>query len=211
MNLIILGPPGAGKGTVGQMISEHYKIPLISTGELFRSAVAKETDVGIKAKSYMDAGVLVPDDLVMQIVKQRLEQRDCKDGFILDGIPRNITQAKSLEDSNIRVDAVLDFLATKEVIVDRLSTRLTCRQCGAIYNIKNVPPKKEGICDRCGGQLYQRDDQKPEIIKERIKVYEKETAPLIDYYKKMSLLRTVDANPKEPRRIFENTLKLMKK
>ncbi|MFH0978087.1 MAG: adenylate kinase [Candidatus Woesearchaeota archaeon] len=209
MKIIILGPPGAGKGTVGQMISEKDKIPIISTGDLFRQAIDKKTELGAKAKGFMDKGLLVPDEIVMQMVSERLKQKDCKKGFILDGIPRTIPQAEALERNKIKIDAVLNFHASKDIIIDRLSTRLTCRHCGAIFNIKNVPPKQPGICDRCGGELYQRDDQKPEVIMERIRVYGEQTAPLIGFYQSKHLIRDVDADPKDPKKIFENALEAL--
>jgi adenylate kinase len=210
MNLIVLGPPGAGKGTVGKLIADHFGIPIISTGDLLRKEAADRTSIGIKAKGYMDQGEYVPDEIVMQIIRDRLKKEDCRKGFILDGYPRTIEQVKALENAKIRIDTVVNFNASREVIIDRLSTRLTCSTCGAIYNIKNVPPKKAGICDKCGAQLYQREDQKPEVVKERLKVYGQQTSQLVDHYRKKGILRDVDANPSQPQKIFESAMKVLR-
>jgi adenylate kinase len=206
MRMILLGPPGAGKGTVAQFMSEDYKIPIISTGDLLRNSVSQKTQIGIKAKSYIDKGLFVPDGIVNEVLMQRIKEKDCKKGYILDGYPRTLAQAKSLEENDIKVDVVLNFNVSKETIIDRMTTRLTCKKCGTIYNIKNVPPKKEGICDKCGGLLYQREDQKPEVIRERLKVYEEQTKPLTDYYRKKGLLKDFDSSPSDPRKMFENAL-----
>ncbi|MFH1511203.1 MAG: nucleoside monophosphate kinase [Candidatus Woesearchaeota archaeon] len=207
MNVILLGSPGAGKGTIGQMIAEEEQIPLFSTGDLLRKEVADNTDIGIKAKSFMDKGDYVPDNIVVDIIRNRIVGLK---GFILDGFPRTVAQVNSLESARIKIDVVLNFVVSTSVIVDRLATRLTCRNCAAIYNIKNVPPKKPGICDRCGGELYQRDDQTPEAIRERVRVYERETKPLVDYYRKAGLLRDIDANPSDPDVIYKEALELIR-
>lgn len=182
MNLIFLGPPGVGKGTIAKMLVEKEHIPQISTGDLLREAVKESNKLGLKAKSYMDAGKLVPDELVIKLLKERISKDDCRKGFILDGFPRTIAQAESLDDSNIKIDKVLNFKANKETIIQRLSGRRTCKKCNAIYHIENIPPEKEGICDKCGGELFQRDDDKPEAIKKRLEVYKQQTEPLIDFY-----------------------------
>jgi len=193
MNIVLLGSPGVGKGTYAKRISKIYNIPQISTGDMFREAIKNKTEIGLKAKEYMDKGELVPDDITIGIVEERLKKDDCKNGFMLDGFPRTIAQAEAL-DKIIVIDKVLDFTASDEVIIDRLSGRRVCRNCGAIYHIRNIVPKVEGVCDNCGGELYQRDDDKPESVKKRLDVYKKQTAPLIDYYKEKELLADIDAN-----------------
>ena len=193
MNIVLLGSPGVGKGTYAKRISKIYNIPQISTGDMFREAIKNKTEIGLKAKEYMDKGELVPDDITIGIVEERLKKDDCKNGFMLDGFPRTIAQAEAL-DKIIVIDKVLDFTASDEIIIDRLSGRRVCRNCGAIYHIRNIVPKVEGVCDNCGGELYQRDDDKPESVKKRLDVYKKQTAPLIDYYKEKELLADIDAN-----------------
>lgn len=186
MNIILLGPPGAGKGTQAERLTKDYDIPQISTGDIFRSALAQGTELGLEAKKYMDAGELVPDDLVVRIVEERLGEDDCADGFILDGFPRSTEQAKVLdrfmEETGSRIDAVLNIDTDEETILRRLTGRRVCRNCGAIYNIYSNIPKDGKTCDRCGGELYQRDDDKEETIMNRLKVYKQQTEPLIDYY-----------------------------
>ncbi len=196
MNLILLGPPGAGKGTQAKMISEKYGIPQIATGDILREAVAKGTELGKKAKEYMDRGELVPDEIVIGIVKERLKQPDCEKGFILDGFPRTLAQAealdKMLEELGKKLDAVINIDVSEEEIVKRIVNRRTCRNCGAVYHLIFNPPKVEGKCDKCGGELYQRDDDKEETVRERLRVYRERTEPLIEYYKKKGLLYDVD-------------------
>ena len=193
VNIVLLGSPGVGKGTYAKRISKIYNIPQISTGDMFREAMSKKTEVGLLAKIYMDNGDLVPDDITIKIVEERLKQEDCKNGFMLDGFPRTITQADALSDI-IDIDKVLNFTASDDTIIDRLSGRRVCKSCGAIYHIRNIIPKTKGVCDNCGGELYQRDDDKPESVKKRLDVYKKQTAPLIDYYKEKELLADIDAN-----------------
>ena len=183
MKLIFLGPPGAGKGSVAKRVVEKLGILQISTGDLLRAAVKEGSELGNKAKGYMDSGGLVPDELVIDLLKDRISKPDCEKGFILDGFPRTIPQAEALEKSSIEIDKVVNFTISKEVIIERLSGRRTCKACGAIFHTKNIPPKKEGICDYCGEELMQRDDDKVEAIENRLVVYEKQTAPLIDFYK----------------------------
>ncbi len=193
MNVILLGPPGVGKGTAAKKMVEVYGIPQISTGDLLREAVKNKTDLGLKAKKYMDAGELVPDDLVIGLLKERVAKDDCRKGFILDGFPRTIPQAESLDASGIRIDVVVNLHADESVIVERLSGRRDCPKCGAIYHIKNKPPKKPDTCDACQGALITRDDQKEEVIQNRLQVYRKQTEPLIRYYEKKGIQKTVNA------------------
>jgi adenylate kinase len=198
MRLVFLGPPGAGKGTQAKVIAEEKGIPHISTGDILREAVAKGTELGLKAKAHMDAGGLVPDDLVVAMVAERLSRPDCKPGFILDGFPRTIAQGEALEKNlgtrKEKLDAVVYFKVNDEQVVGRLSGRRTCRQCKEGFHVEFMPPKVAGKCDKCGGELYQRDDDKPETIRERLKVYYAQTADLIEYYRKRGLLKEVDAS-----------------
>jgi len=194
VNIILLGPPGAGKGTYAMILSRRYNIPHISVGQLFRESIKNNTELGEKVREYVNSGRLVPDEITIQVVGKRLKKEDCKNGFIFDDYPRTIAQAKALKKLK-KIDIVFNLIASDEVIADRLSGRRTCKKCGAMFNIKNVPPKVEGICDVCSGELYQREDETPEIIKKRLKEYEQKTKPLIDYYKKEGLLDDIDANP----------------
>lgn len=193
MNIVLLGSPGIGKGTYAEILSEKYNIPHISTGQLFREEMDKKTELGKRVDDYVNHGELVPDQITIKLVKERLKKKDCKNGFLLDGFPRTIQQAKALGKIT-KIDKVLNFVALEEVIVDRLSGRRTCRECGAIYHIRNVPPKVEGLCDKCGGELYQREDETSEAVRMRMKEYNKKTKPLVDYYEKEDLLVNVDAN-----------------
>ena len=196
--IVFLGPPGAGKGTCASRISAKVGIPHISAGDLLREAVKEGNGRGMKAKGYMDAGKLVPDELVVDMIRERLTREDCKGGFALDGFPRTFKQAKELE-SITPIDLVINLVVGDDIVVARLGTRVTCRKCGAIYNTRTLPPKKEGVCDICGGELYQRDDQKPEAVKRRLEVYKKETEPLIQYYREKGILRDViTESPDEP-------------
>jgi adenylate kinase len=194
MNIVALGQPGVGKGTCIDILVEKYKIPHISTGNMFREEIKKNTEFGRKVSSFVNNGELVPDELTISMLKKRLNEKDCKNGFFLDGFPRTIPQAEALE-KIVKIDKVLNFVASEEIIIDRLSGRRTCRKCGATYHIRNVPPKVEGICDKCGGELYQRKDDMPEVIRIRNKEYLKKTKPLIDFYIKRGLLVNIDANP----------------
>lgn len=193
MNIVLLGPPGVGKGTAAGILAQKYGIPHISTGNMLREAVSKGTELGKKAKGYMDVGQLVPDELVTEMVRERLSQPDCARGFILDGYPRTSTQAKALQQF-AAIDSVLDFTAPFKTIVERISGRRTCRKCNATYHVSYAPPKREGVCDKCGGELYQRSDEKPGIITERLKVYEQQNRPLIDYYRNEELMTEIDAS-----------------
>ncbi len=195
MNLILLGPPGAGKGTQAQKIVEYFHIPQISTGDILRSAVKEGTPLGKEAKAFMDRGQLVPDEVVIGIIDERLRAPDCQNGFILDGFPRNISQADALqsllEKMGRSIDHVLNIEVDSEELVRRLAGRRTCKNCGAMFHILFQPPKEDGKCDRCGGPLYQRTDDNEETIRTRLREYEKQTSPLIEYYKKSSLLRSI--------------------
>ena len=195
MRLVFLGAPGAGKGTQAKKLVEKYGIPQISTGDLLRAAVAQGTALGKEAKSYMDRGELVPDQVVLGMVKERLSQDDCKKGFILDGFPRNVAQAEALDkmlaEMNIPLDLALNIDVPFEDLMKRLTGRRTCKSCGQMYNIYYSPPKVEGKCDKCGGDLFQRDDDKEETIKKRLDVYKAQTEPLIDYYSKKGILKSV--------------------
>ncbi len=198
MNLVLLGPPGAGKGTQAAKIIEKYGIPHISTGDILRSNIKEGTPFGKKAKEYMDKGELVPDSLVIEIAKERLDRDDCREGFLLDGFPRTVTQAKALDDhlavKDKKIDHVLDIKVEKEELISRLTGRRVCRNCGATYHAVNIPPKEEGICDICGGELYQRADDNRETVENRIEVYKTQTAPLIDYYEKQGNIKHFDGS-----------------
>ncbi len=191
MKLIFLGPPGAGKGTQAAIISKKLNIPTISTGEMLRAAIKAGTPIGLKAKTFMDAGKLVPDEVIIGIIGQRLEESDCKDGFILDGVPRTIAQAEALENSGIDFDRVISLEVGDEAIVKRMSGRRVCAKCGATYHMESKPPKAEGLCDECGGELTVRSDDKPETVRDRLKVYHSETEPLKEFYAKRGRLREV--------------------
>ena len=202
MNIILLGPPGTGKGTMAKKIAQQYKLPHISTGDMFREHLKKETALGKQAKTFMDSGKLVPDEITISMLKDRIKQKDCKKGFVLDGFPRTIPQADALSKSTITIDHVLNFTAPEKIILQRIGGRLTCRTCGMMFHEFNIPPKVSGKCDKEGGELYKRDDQKPEVVKQRLATYKKETAPLIEYYKKKGLLQDIDASG-SPEEIFE--------
>ena len=197
MRLILLGAPGAGKGTVAKQLTAIDGSVQISTGDILRAAVKDGTELGKQAKAYMDAGDLVPDELIMGIMKERLKEDDCQKGFLLDGFPRTIPQAVQLkdllEDIDIELDAAVNLDVPRDVILDRLTTRRTCVDCGAIYNVKSMPPKQEGVCDKCGGELVQRDDETEEAISNRLDVYNEKTAPLVDYYRGEGMLMDVNS------------------
>ena len=195
MKLILLGPPGAGKGTQAEILNKKLGIPTISTGNILRAAVKNGTPVGLKAKEYMDAGKLVPDEVIIGVISERLAEADCQNGFILDGGPRTIPQAEALEKAGISFDAVVSIEISDEEIVERMAGRRVCTACGAPYHVKNMPPKVEGVCDACGGKLEARADDKPEVVRDRLQVYHKETAPLKDFYAARNLLKTVDNQP----------------
>lgn len=192
MNFIFLGPPGAGKGSLAVKVAEDYKIPHISTGDIFRANIKEKTPLGIKVKAIIDSGSLVSDDLTFELVKDRLSKDDCRNGFILDGFPRTIPQADLL--SSVCPDVVVVNFQTKdEVVIKRLSTRRVCKACGANYNVLTLPPKKEGVCDKCSGEIIQRDDDKQESILHRMDVYREQTEPLIKYYTEKGKIQNFDA------------------
>ena len=191
MKLILLGAPGAGKGTQAEILCKKLGIPTISTGNILRAAIKEGTPTGLKAKSYIDAGKLVPDEVIIGIVHERLAQDDCKSGYILDGVPRTIAQAEALEKAGIGFDAVVSLEISEEEILRRMSGRRVCEACGSSYNVVAIPPRVEGICDNCGGKLIQRKDDTPETVRERLKVYHTETEPLVDFYAARGLLRPV--------------------
>lgn len=192
MNLILLGAPGAGKGTQAEKICEKYNIPAVSTGNIIREALKNGTDMGLKAKSYIDAGALVPDEVVIGIIKERLQENDCKNGFILDGFPRTIPQAEALDQMGINIDKVVDIEVPDEKIAARLSGRRVCLKCGATYHLEYKKPQKDGICDACGEELVQRKDDKPETVIDRLNVYHEQTEPLKGYYEKTGKLVVVE-------------------
>ena len=205
MKIIMLGAPGAGKGTQAKMIAEKFGIPHISTGDIFRANIKNGTELGKKAKEYMDKGQLVPDELTVEILLDRVANDDCKNGYVLDGFPRTIPQAdvldKELTKLGDKVDYAINVDVPDENIIRRMSGRRACLKCGATYHIEHIPPKQEGICDTCGSELVQRDDDKPETVKNRLTVYHEQTQPLIDYYTKKDILKTVDGT-KDMQEVF---------
>jgi adenylate kinase len=196
MKIIMLGAPGAGKGTQAKMIAERYSIPHISTGDIFRANIKNGTELGVEAKKYMDQGLLVPDELTVKILLDRVAQEDCKNGYVLDGFPRTIPQAevleKALNELGDKIDYAINVEVPDENIIRRMGGRRACLACGATYHIEHIPPKKEGICDVCGKELVLRDDDKPETVKNRLNVYHEQTQPLIDFYSSKNVLKTVD-------------------
>jgi adenylate kinase len=213
MKLIIIGAPGSGKGTQTSRLKSKFNIPMISTGDIFRKAIKDETELGKKIKKYLDAGKLVPDEVVIQVMEDRIRKPDCAKGFLLDGFPRTLEQAKAL-DKIVKLDACINLNVPKEIIVDRLSARRTCKNCGEIYNLVVLKPKDEKICDKCGGPLFQRDDDKEAVIAERFQIFEKQTEPLLEYYaKKLPIVNakcaSVDTPPEETtKQIIEGLKKL---
>ena len=192
MKIILLGAPGAGKGTQAEKISEALHIPQISTGNIIREALKSGSEVGLKAKSFIESGKLVPDEVVIDIIKERIAKDDCKDGFILDGFPRTIAQAEALDSMGVQIDRVLDINVADEVIASRLSGRRVCEACGSSYHLVSKKPAVEGVCDKCGGTLIQRKDDHPDTVADRLKVYHEQTEPLKAYDEKKGLLRVVD-------------------
>ncbi len=212
MKIIMLGAPGAGKGTQAKQIAGKYSIPHISTGDIFRANIKNGTELGKKAKEYMDQGLLVPDELTCDLVVDRIGQDDCKNGFVLDGFPRTIPQAEALTNAlnelGQKIDYAIDVDVPDENIVKRMSGRRACLECGATYHVVSIPPKKEGICDACGSELVLRDDDKPETVQKRLDVYHEQTQPLIDYYKKAGILKSVDGTqPMED--VFAEIVKIL--
>ena len=207
MRAVLLGPPGAGKGTQAVRLVEKYNVPQISTGDIFRRNIKEGTELGKKAQEYMNAGQLVPDELVVDLVKDRLMQDDCKNGYLLDGFPRTIYQAEELDkflaQQGQKLDAVINFEVGYDTLIERLTGRRVCKECGAGYHIKNMPPKVEGVCDKCGSELEQRKDDTKETAVNRISVYEESTAPLIDYYTGTGALRNFNAE-KDPDELLDD-------
>ena len=195
MKLIFLGAPGAGKGTQADIFAKRLDIPTISTGNILRAAIADGTETGLKAKSFMDKGQLVPDEVILGIVKERLDQPDCQKGYILDGVPRTLAQAQALEDMGVAFDQVVSIEVADEVIVKRMTGRRACTQCGATYHVEAAPPKTEGVCDACGGKLVQRADDSAETVLHRLEVFHKETEPLKEFYAARGILKLVDNQP----------------
>ena len=212
MKIVMLGAPGAGKGTQAKMIADKYSIPHISTGDIFRANIKEGTALGLEAKSYMDQGKLVPDELTVKILLDRVSKEDCANGYVLDGFPRTIPQAEVLKDAlqklNDKIDYAINVDVPDENIVRRMSGRRACVTCGATYHIEHVPPKKEGVCDRCGSNLILRDDDKPETVLNRLKVYHDQTQPLIDFYNNEGVLREVDGTV-DVAVVFENIVKIL--
>ncbi len=196
MKIIMLGAPGAGKGTQAKQIADKYQIPHISTGDIFRANIKEGTELGTKAKTYMDQGLLVPDELVVELVADRIVKDDCKNGFVLDGFPRTIPQAEALDEALAKMGEKMDYAVDVDVpdenIINRMGGRRACVNCGATYHIVNIPTKVEGICDKCGKEVILRDDDKPETVQKRLQVYHEQTQPLIDYYKNQGILKSVD-------------------
>jgi adenylate kinase len=209
MKLIFLGPPGAGKGTLADLVSKELGIPQISTGDIFRDAIKRETELGKKVKEIVGRGDLVPDELTVSLVRERLGQPDALGGFILDGFPRTIPQAEAL-DGFQTMDAVVNFAIADDAVIARLSGREVCKNCGAIYHVKNMPSRVKGVCDRCGGTLYTRPDDTLESITNRLDVYKKQTEPLISYYRKKRILRDIDSS-KSPEDTLAQIRKLLGK
>ncbi|GAB3961373.1 adenylate kinase [Actinoallomurus acanthiterrae] len=197
MRIVLVGPPGAGKGTQAQFISSHLSVPKISTGDIFRANVSGNTPLGRKAKEYMDRGDLVPDEVTIAMVRDRLAEEDAQEGFLLDGFPRNVPQAETLKkilsEMDQRLDIVLELVVENDEVVRRLSGRRTCRKCGRIWHVAFDPPSKEGVCDVCGGELFQRDDDREETIRHRLEVYQEQTAPLASFYADEGILVGIDA------------------
>ena len=212
MKIVMLGAPGAGKGTQANMIAEKYNIPHISTGDIFRANIKNGTQLGIEAKKYMDQGMLVPDELTVKILLDRVSKDDCSNGYVLDGFPRTIPQAEVLENAlneiHDQIDYAIDVDVPDENIINRMSGRRACLSCGATYHVVHVPPKAEGICDRCGNELILRDDDKAETVKKRLVVYHEQTQPLIDFYTKREILRTVNGTV-DMNVVFEEIVKML--
>src|SRR5579875_854214 len=197
MRLVLVGPPGAGKGTQAQFVAAHLEVPQISTGDIFRANVSQGTELGKQAKAYMDAGDLVPDEVTIAMVRDRIGEEDARKGFLLDGFPRNVAQARTLDDLLLEMgtslDVVLELVVDDDEVVRRLSGRRTCRKCGHIWHVDFDPPSTEGVCDNCGGKLFQRDDDKPDTIRHRLEVYYEQTAPLVGFYAEQGILVGIDA------------------
>ena len=214
MKIIMLGAPGAGKGTQAKQIADKYSIPHISTGDIFRANIKNGTELGMKAKQFMDQGLLVPDELTCDLVMDRIQQDDCVNGFVLDGFPRTIPQAEALTAALDKIDQKMDFAVDVDVpdenIVNRMGGRRACTSCGATYHIVTIPTKVEGICDRCGSEVVLREDDKPETVQKRLSVYHEQTQPLIDYYKGQGILKSVDGTQKMEK-VFTDIVDILEK
>lgn len=214
MKIVMLGAPGAGKGTQAKMIAEEYGIPHVSTGDIFRANIKNGTPLGMEAKQYMDKGLLVPDELTVKILLDRVAQDDCKDGYVLDGFPRTIPQAEVLDKALVELGDGIDYAVNVDVpdenIVKRMGGRRACLSCGATYHIEHIPPKAEGICDTCGQELVLRDDDKPETVQNRLNVYHEQTQPLIDFYQTKGVLKTVDGT-REMKEVFAAIKEILSK
>jgi adenylate kinase len=210
MKIVIFGPPGSGKGTYASRIAPKLDIAHISAGDLLREEIDAQTDIGKKAKEYVDKGQLVPDEMITEIIKNRINRPDCANGFILDGFPRTIGQAEAL-DRITGIDVVIDIQVPKEVIVERLAYRMICKKCGAIYNERYLKPKVEGVCDKCGGELYHRPDDNPDVVNDRLDVYRKQTEPLLEYYKKRGIVKAVSCDKVDipPEVVVEKIMKIL--
>ena len=207
MKVIILGMPGSGKGTQAKQIVAKYAIPQISTGDMLREIAKQDSELGKKVKSLIDNGILVPDDVTFEVLKKRLEGDDCRNGFLLDGYPRNINQAELL-DKITKIDFIIYLKVSDETVVKRISSRRTCRNCGAIFNLITNPPKQDDICDLCGGELYQREDDREDAVRKRLDVYHNETEPMVDYYREKGILHEVDGE-QASEKLFEDIVKIL--
>lgn len=198
LNVLIMGPAGAGKGTMSELIEENYHLQHISTGDMFRENLKNNTELGQKAKSYMDQGLLVPDDVTIEMVLDRLERDDCKQGYLLDGFPRSLVQANVFDtkvmDSQLEINLVINLVVNEEDLISRIENRRVCRNCGATYNLITIPSKVEGVCDECGGELYQRSDDNRESLTKRLQSYKEETAPVLEHYRRLNLVKDVNAS-----------------
>jgi adenylate kinase len=212
MNLVLLGPPGAGKGTQAKMMIDRYRIPQISTGDILRAALKERTPLGLKAKEYMDKGLLVPDEVVIDIIKDRLKEADCRNGYILDGFPRTVAQAQALDKvlaaMNSGIDHIISIEVDKGELIKRLTGRRTCRQCGRGYHVIFDPPLNKDLCDKCQGELYQRDDDNEDTVRNRLEVYDSQTFPLIQFYKEKNLVRSIDGQG-GIQQIFDRIVKVL--
>ncbi|MED4456303.1 adenylate kinase [Metabacillus fastidiosus] len=212
MNLVLMGLPGAGKGTQAERIVESYEIPHISTGDMFRAAIKEETELGLQAKSFMDKGELVPDEVTIGIVRERLGKNDCEKGFLLDGFPRTVAQADALEgileDLDKKIDYVINIDVNKDILMDRLTGRRICKQCGSTYHLVFNPPAVDGVCDKCGGELYQRADDNEETVANRLEVNLKQTEPLLSFYREKGYLRNINGE-QDIHKVFEDVKKLL--
>ena len=209
MNIKLFGAPGAGKGTQAEALAEQKSVPTISTGNIIRDALKSGSELGLKVQNYMADGGLVPDEIVIEIIKERIAKDDCKQGFILDGFPRTIPQAEALDKMGVKIDKVIEISVSDAIIIDRMSGRRVCENCGSSYHLKNKKPQKEGICDRCQGTLVQREDDQPDTVKNRLKIYHEQTKPLENYYEKQGKLTVIQGDNKSIRETIDLVLKAL--